>query len=239
MSLRAAQTWGALPRPPVRLGPYKDGNEEETEEEQPASMEPAAAPRPAAPAARARPQSRRLPKRTIWDASRVRAPAGRILVLGILSTMMGVFGPALMTFIGTVPLMPLAGVLPSYGSIYAVMHWGATFALALVADWSRAVPPHVLMAGLWAGAFALDAWALANMGWWIVYYYLGLLTPEAAAHGSLYGTLVVALFTLVLLMFDAVVLSSFAQIVMTVVDHRNRALVAAAGGEDEGEEEED
>jgi uncharacterized membrane protein len=197
--------------------------------------------------ARLRNQRRRPPPEAatdpIWWDQRVRDPAVRILVLSVFCTMLAMAGPALFTFLKWVPYLPVVGVLPSYGAILALGHWGPSFALGVLTDAIASSAVVVLCGLLWLGITGLDIWAVVNLVWWVVGYYLGTLTPAASAHGTLYGTLVTGILTMLLVMLDVIVLVAYLQIgvVTGALAHANdrRGMDDEDDNDDETEDDED
>ncbi len=169
------------------------------------------------------PRARRTAGVSIWSQASVHGPALGIEIMAIFQTFLALAGPLLFHFVGYVPLLPALGVWPSFAAILSVGHWGPSFALGIGIESTKSVAFATLCALLYLGIVGLDLYNIANVGWWIYDYFLGLLPDAAAVGTTLTGAIVVGAAMIFILLFDVLALKNFLQIIARVNAYRARA----------------
>ncbi len=113
--------------------------------------------------------------------------------------------------------LPLAGVVPSYGAVYALGTLIVPLATGLIVDGTESSTVVSLCGMLNMCVLTLDLWAASNLFWWVTAYLMGTL-PAAAAlvTGTVVGHLAAALLMLLVVAMDICISFSYLMLILDI-----------------------
>jgi hypothetical protein len=153
---------------------------------------------------------------TLWTTPRVYAALTRACIISIFNALLaGVM--MLLCFLPTIgqPILPLLGVIPSYGAIYAVPHLAGAL-IDIGATSMESVPAQVLVLLYNLATLGLDLFSIGMLVAWIYYYYAGSLSVANSNNQSIAMALFDVALTALMMLLGVLVCIDYSKAIDTV-----------------------